>query len=267
MRKRKDEDLPVCVYSNQKAGEGNVTGHGKSSEVVLESHSHKVIITETIIIVLAGIRLGVTASVQGDLSLSRLGLLVALVRSTLLAHLLVASSGEGTGDLLDLGTGQLLHKLAGEVLGPERVLGLLGVRGQQRHQNLGEAVELVLGGGLEEGHGGEVDGVCGVLGIGDDNGLGGALVALDIDTAEEILGVSKIGFLLGLAQAGAAIGLVFAVGLAEVLLLETVLLAVFFYTLGLGLLVGKGLGLSSGFGIGGLLGLLALDFGVLGGIP
>lgn len=146
-------------------------------------------------------------------------------------------------------------------------MGLLRVRGEQGHKDLGEAVELVLCGGLEERHGGQIDGVGGVLGIGNDNGLGGTLVALDVDTAEQILGVSKIGLLFGLAQTGATLSLVLAFGLAKVLALETVLLAVFLYPLSLGLLIGEGLGLSGGLSLGSLLGLLALDLGVFAGIP
>jgi hypothetical protein len=46
-----------------------------------------------------------------------------------------------------------------------------------------------------------------------------------------------------------------------------VLQAVLFYALGLGLLVCESLCFSSGFGFGGLLGLLALDFGVFGSVP
>lgn len=124
------------------------------------SHSHKVIIPKIItILVVVVIDLGVAASIQRDLGLCRLGLLAALVRSTLLAHLLVGSSSESTSNLLDLSTRQLLHKLTGEVLRPERVVGLLGVQGEERHKCLGQTGELVLGDGVEQRHGGQIDGL------------------------------------------------------------------------------------------------------------
>lgn len=141
---------------------------GKSKTVQMEtsrpySHSHKVIIPKIIITLVVGvIDMGVAASIQRDLGLRRLGLLIALVSSTLLTHLLIGSSSESTSNLLDLSTGQLLHKLAGEVLRPERVVSLLGVRGEERHKGLGQAGELVLGDGLEQWHGGQIDGLCGV---------------------------------------------------------------------------------------------------------
>jgi hypothetical protein len=79
--------------------------------------------------------------------------------------------------------------------------------------------------------------------------------------------VSEISILLSLAQTSATLRLVFAVGFVGVIPLSTVLLAVLFYALGLGLLVGRGLGFSSSFGFGGLLSFLALDFGVFGRVP
>jgi hypothetical protein len=78
--------------------------------------------------------------------------------------------------------------------------------------------------------------------------------------------VGKIGFLLSLAQTGAACCLVLALGFIAALLAEA-LLSEFLYPLGFGLLVGGGGGLGLGLGFGGLLGLLALYFGVFGGIP
>jgi hypothetical protein len=124
------------------------------------SHSHKVIIPKiTTIVVVGVIGMDVAASIQGDLGLCCLGLLVALVSGTLLAHLLVGGSSEGTGNLLDLSTRQLLHKLTGEVLRPESVVRLLGVQGEEWHKGLAQAGELVLGGGLEQRHGGQIDGL------------------------------------------------------------------------------------------------------------
>lgn len=156
-----DVDLPFKVRIFKGSG-------GKSETIQMEtgrpySHSHKVIIPKIIITLVVGvIDMGVAASIQRDLGLRRLGLLIALVSSTLLTHLLIGSSSESTSNLLDLSTGQLLHKLAGEVLRPERVVSLLGVRGEERHKGLGQAGELVLGDGLEQWHGGQIDGLCGV---------------------------------------------------------------------------------------------------------
>lgn len=122
------------------------------------SHSHKVIIPKiTTIIVVGVISMDVAASIQGDLGLCCLGLLVALVSGTLLAHLLVGGSSKSTGNLLDLSTRKLLHKLASEVLRPESVVGLLGVQSKEGHKDLAQAVELVLGGGLEQRHGRQID--------------------------------------------------------------------------------------------------------------
>lgn len=124
------------------------------------SHSHKVIISKIIAtVVVSVINLAVAASIQRDLGLCCLGLLVALVGSTLLAHLLVGSSSESTSNLLDLSTRQVVHKLTGEVLCPERVMGLLGVQGEERRKSLSQAGELSLGDGLEERHGGQINGV------------------------------------------------------------------------------------------------------------
>jgi len=216
---------------------------------------------------MAGIRLSITASIERDLSLSRFSLLISLIRSTLLTHLLIAGSSKSTSNLLDLSTGQFLHKLTSEILGPERVLRLLRVRSKQRHKNLRQATELILSGRLEKRHGRQIDGVGGILGVRNDNSLGRTLVRLNIDRAEQVLSVSEISILLCLAQTGTTLRLIFALGFAKVFPLETVLLPVLFYALGLGLLVCGSLGFSSGFGFGGLFGLLALNFGVFAGIP
>lgn len=153
-----DVDLPFKVRIFKGSG-------GKSETIQMEtgrpySHSHKVIIPKIITTLVVGvIDLAVAAGVQRDLGLCRLGLLIALVRSTLLAHLLVGSSSESTSNLLDLSTRQVLHKLTGEVLRPERVVGLLGVQGEERHEGITQTGELVLGDGLEQRHGGQIDGL------------------------------------------------------------------------------------------------------------
>jgi hypothetical protein len=127
--------------------------------------------------------------------------------------------------------------------------------------------ELVLGGGLEQRHGGQVDGLGRVGLVADDDGLGGTLVALGVDGAEEVLGVGEIGVLLGPAQTSAAFRVILAARLIIGAGLLSSLLPVFLYPLGLGLLVCCGGGLGLGCGFFGLLGLLALYLGVFSGIP
>lgn len=230
---------------------------------------HEVIISKTVVVfVVVVIDLVVAVGVQGDLGLSGLSLLVALVSGTLFAHLLVASGGESAGNLLDIGTGEFLDELANEILGPEGVVRLFRLHGKQRNENFAQAVELILGGGLEQGHGGQIDGVGRVLRVGNNDGLGGTTVAVQVDVADQIGGVRQVGLLLGAAQAFTALSLsLIGVEVIGVLSFLPALLAVLFYPLGLGLLVGSGGSLPRGFGFGGLLGLLTLYFGVLGGVP
>ena len=79
----------------------------------------------------------------------------------------------------------------------------------------------------------------------------------------------EIGLLLGAAQALAARALVLLVGRGVAVLLQQQLLGgdALGDALGLGLLVRGGLGVSLGLLRGGGGGLLALDLGVLGGVP
>jgi hypothetical protein len=80
--------------------------------------------------------------------------------------------------------------------------------------------------------------------------------------------VRQVGLLLGTAQAFTALSLgLVGVEVIGVLSFLPALLAVLFYPLSLGLLVGSGGSLPRGLGFLGLLGLLALYFGVLGGVP
>jgi hypothetical protein len=142
----------------------------------------------------------------------------------------------------------------------------LGVRGEERQKNLGQTGELVLGDGIEQRHGGQVNGIGGIACIGNNDSLGGALVALEVDLAEQIRGVGEISLLLGLAQTGTTVGLILAIGCIGSLKLSA-LLPEFLYPLGLRLLVGGGEGLGFGLSFGGLLDLLALYLGVFGGVP
>lgn len=230
---------------------------------------HEVIIGKTVVVlVVVVVDLVVPVGIEGDLGLSSLALLVALVSRTLLAHLLVASGGEGASNLLDFGTGELLDKPAGEILSPEGVLGLLRLRSKEGNENVAQPGELVLGGGLEQGHGRQVDRVGGVFAVGNDDSLGGTAVAVQVDVADQIGGVLQIGLLLGAAQAITALGLsLVRVVVVAVLSLLPPLLTMLFYPLRLGLFIrGRG-SLGLGLSLGGLLRLLALYLRVLGCIP
>lgn len=80
--------------------------------------------------------------------------------------------------------------------------------------------------------------------------------------------MSEIGGLLLAEQACALGGLVFVLRVVAVICLQGLLLGdARGDALGLGLLAGFGFSVSFGFGLGGLLCFLALDFGVLGRIP
>lgn len=230
---------------------------------------HEVIISKTIITTV-GVVIDLVLPIRNkrNLSLSSLRLLVSLIRSTLLTHLLITSSSERTGNLLDLSTRQLLHKLAGEILSPNRILRLLGVRRKQREKNIRQTVELVLSGRLEESHRRQIDGVGRVRRISDDDSLRSTTVALHIDVREEISRMLQVRVLLLLTKALAAlsIGLI-GVKVASLVFFAAPLLAAFLYPLGLGFLVRSGLSLLRGLDLGGLLSLLALDLGVFGGIP
>ena len=93
--------------------------------MVLNRASHEIIVAKAIILVVGSVDVIVTRGNKGDFGLRGLGLLVALIGSTLLTHLLIASGSQGASDLLDFGTWELLHKLACEILGPDSILGLL----------------------------------------------------------------------------------------------------------------------------------------------
>lgn len=147
-------------------------------------------------------------------------------------------------------------------------MGLLRLHGKQRNENVAQAVELILGGGLEQGHGRQIDRVGGVFGVGNNDGLGGTTVAVQINVADQIGSVLQVGLLLGAAQALTALSLsLVGVEVIRVIGFLPPLLTVLFYPLGLGLFVGSSGSLLRGLGLGGLLRLLALYFGVLGGVP
>lgn len=232
--------------------------------------SHEIVIIQIIpsIVIELGEILGRPGD-QRDLGLGRLGLLVALLRLTLLLQLLVADGRQGAGDLLDVGAVQVLDQLLRKVHHPDRVLRLLGLRRQQRDEGVGEARELLLGRGLKERHRGEVDGVGRVGRVVDHDGLGAA-VTVQVDVLKQVLGVLEVRVLLRGAQPGAPCGLVLLLALLLLLLGEPsppVGFLVLLYPLRLGLLLRRGLGLRLGFSRGGLRGLFPLYLGVLSGVP
>jgi hypothetical protein len=80
--------------------------------------------------------------------------------------------------------------------------------------------------------------------------------------------VLEIRILLGLAQACAALGFVFAAVFIRVFFFESfALFLVFLYALGFAFLCGGGLGVGFGLCGGFGLGFFALDFGVFRGVP
>jgi len=208
---------------------------------------------------------------ERGLRLGSLGLLAALLSSLLLLQLLVAERRQGAGNLLDLVTGEILGQLLGELLQEEGVVGLLGVGSKNRDESVAQSLKLGLGLGVEHGEGREVDGVVGVLGIDHHGASGGENLAAvaDANGTEKILGVLEIGLLLGAAKALAllGLGLVVVARLISFLELAGTLGHALSDALGLGLLVGSSLGLSLSLGLSSLLSLLALNLGVLGGVP
>jgi len=148
--KWKDTGTPrlQCVFSIHLRGRRV----GKERNIDQDRRLHEIIITQTIILIVVVIDLVLPGSIERDLGLSSLGLLVTLISRSLLTHFLIARGSQGASNLLHLGTGELLHQSAGEILRPESVLRLLALWSEQGNENIAQAVELVLSGGLEKGH-------------------------------------------------------------------------------------------------------------------
>lgn len=152
-------------------------------------------------------------------------------------------------------------------------MSLLGGAGDDGAEGLAEGGELSLGGRVEEGKVGNVHRVVRVVGVENDGSTDGGSLAVvaDANLAKEILGVSQVCILLGAAKTLATLGgSLILVILAEEAFRFTstsTLGLVLGNTLGLGLLVGGGFGISLGLGLSSLLCLLALYLGVFGGIP
>jgi hypothetical protein len=116
--------------------------------------------------------------------------------------------------------------------------------------------------------GAEVDCFGGVGFVGNGDGFACTLVA-DGEVAEEFfgLGARAVDFLLAQSDAALFFGFVFVAFFEAGFAPEAVGLAALFDALGFALLVCFGFGFGFGFCVGGLLGLFALDFRVLGGVP
>lgn len=250
--------------------------------------SHEIIITQPVIVVIvAGINLVFPGGRQGHLRLCGLRLLGALVGRTLLAHLLVTSSRQGTGDLLDLTRGQILDQLLGEILCPQSIVRLLRVRRQHRPNGRGNLSKLLLRRRLEQWHRRKINRISRIRRIRNHNRLGRRTPVLHplhihvpninrtptstttTTTTEQILRVRKIRVLLRTAQALPARGLVLvALGVGLFLLgLFPPNLFMLFYPLVLGFLVCGGFGFGFGFSFGGFGFFFALDVAVFGRVP
>ena len=240
-------------------------------EVLDRPASHEVVVSEGVVVVIvSGKVVGVGAGGdEGRLGLGSLGLLAALLGSLLGLHLLIAESSQGAGDLLDLVAGEFRGELLGEFLEEEGVVGLLGGSGDDGGQSVAQLLKLTLSRGVEQRKRGNVDSVGRVLGVNDDGGAGGRSLAAvaDANSAKHVLGVRKVGLLLGAAETFAALSLSLVLLFLLVLASRGAGGLVLSDALSLGLLVGLGLGKSLGLGLGGLALLLALYFGVFGGIP
>lgn len=243
--------------------------------------SHEIIVTQPVIIVIVvGIKLVVPGGRQGHLGLRGLRLLGSLVSCTLLAHLLVTSSRQGTGNLLDLARGQILDQLLREVLRPEGIVRLLGVCRQQWPNGRSNLGKLVLRSRLEQRHRGQINRIRRIRRIRNNNRLRRRTPVLhplhihipDINrttTTEQVLRVRQIRVLLRAAQAFPTRGLVL-IGLRVGFLLLGLFppnLLVLFYPLVLGFLVCGGFGFGFGFDFGGLGGFFTLDVAVFGRVP
>lgn len=158
-------------------------------------HLHEIIIVKVILVVCGRFELG-AISLQRCLRLGRLGLLGALVRRTLLAHLLVAERRQNARHLLDLSAVQVLDQLFAKFGYPERVLRLLRVGRQQRDQRVGQRRELLLVSGLEQRHRREINRLGWIRGVPDHDGLGCPPIPVQIKVPKEIFGVLEVRLLL-----------------------------------------------------------------------
>lgn len=266
--------LPCCNAYIQKAHPGKSDEQqrkkrDKEGEIETGRRPlHEVIIAKVVVTIRVVVNLVVTGCNKRNLGLRSLGLLVTLVCGALLTHLLIADGGQSAGNLLDLLAGEFLHELAGEVLRPEGILRLLRVRGEQREEGIRQAGELILGGGLEQRHRGQIDGLGRVGAVADDDSLGRTTVTVHINVRKEIRGVLKVGVLLRPAQALAALGLSLVGVKVRVLLgLSPPLVTVLFYPLRLGLFARRRGSLGLGLSFRRLCRLLALYLRIFGRIP
>lgn len=179
---------------------------GKNS--LWKALSHEVVIAKVIVSVGVGVlRDWSPTNGQCRLGLGRLGLLAALLR-LLFLELLVAQRGQRTGNLLDLVARQLASELLGKLDHEERIVGLFGVVGNDGANHLTQRLELGFCLGVKQRHGGQIDQVLRVAGVGDGGALDDGLARRGhraYVAAKEVLGVGEVGGLL-LAQEPCALG-------------------------------------------------------------
>ena len=234
--------------------------------------SHKVIITQAIILIRSRLDLILARGDKRDLRLSGLALLAALVSRALLLHLLIAHRRQRASDLLDIPTGQILQKPLHKVLSPHGVIRFLRVHGQEREEGIRKLGELVLRSGLEERHSGEVDSIRGVRRVSDNDSLLSAAVpgTVDIDITKEVLSVFKIRLFLRTTKTFTFVGLILVRTIIFLVFLLGLLPSqgfVLFYPLRLALLVRRGFGVRFGFRLGCFGLFFPFYFRVFGGIP
>lgn len=174
-------------------------GRREKKKDPLASLSHEIVITKVIVSVGVGVlRNRTTANGQRGLGLGRLSLLAALLR-LLFLKLLVAQRGQRAGNLLYLVAGQLASELLGKLDHKQRIVGLFGVVGNNRANNLTQRLELGFCLGVKQRHGGQIDEVLWVAWVGDGGALDDSLARRGhraYIAAKEVLGVGKISGLL-----------------------------------------------------------------------
>lgn len=153
-------------------------------------------------------RANVSRSIESSLCLGRLCFLSTLLCRLLLLHLLIAQRRQSTGNLLDLLARQIFGNLLGELLQEQRVLALLGIVANKRHERIAQLGELVLGIRVENVQRAQVDGLGRVALVSQCDGLGSFFVVSD--STKEILSLCAraIDFLLSQPNAALLLSLV-----------------------------------------------------------
>lgn len=157
------------------------------------------LLSKSVVIIGGRISCVSTASDKRGLCLSSLGLL--LITRFLLLQLLVTCAGKSASNLLDLIAVQLLDQLLGELFKEETIMSLLGVCGDQGREESSHLLKLQLCLGVENCDVCEVDEVRRVVGVGDHSARRvGLSPGADANAAKQVLGMLKVGLLLGAAK-------------------------------------------------------------------